>query len=229
MIEHPRRPRLLLESAHEIGARRAGKDFQRHVPPDARVACTVDLPHPARPDEGKDLIRPELLSRLQFHWPQEYDEWMEQRAQELIDSLGLVPHPEGGFYRQVFKSPRIVVDDQKGDRAAITAIYFLLPSDQHSRWHRVTSDEVWVNLEGGGVALHTFDGTVTRTQRLGSSLPFAVVDAGVWQAAEPLDGFALVACFVAPGFEFADFSMMCDDCEAAAQLERIDAMLARLV
>ena len=150
---------------------------------------------------------------------------MEPRAQELIESLALEPHPEGGFYRQVFKSPRVV----NGNRSALTAIYFLLPRDQHSRWHRVTSDEIWVNIEGGGVTLHTFDGTSTRKQRLGPALPFAVVDAGVWQAAEPVDGFALVACFVAPGFEFEDFTMMADDREAIAQLEAIDSPLLSLI
>jgi len=150
---------------------------------------------------------------------------MDPRAQELIESLALEPHPEGGFYRQVFKSPRVV----NGNRSALTAIYFLLPRDQHSRWHRVTSDEIWVNIEGGGVTLHTFDGTSTRTQRLGPALPFAVVDSGVWQAAEPVDGFALVACFVAPGFEFEDFTMMADDREAIAQLEAIDSPLLSLI
>lgn len=149
---------------------------------------------------------------------------MEPRAQQLIESLELEPHPEGGFYRQVFKSPRIV----NGNRSALTAIYFLLPRDQHSRWHRVTSDEVWVNIEGGGVALHTFDGTATNTHRIGQ-VPFVVVNAGVWQAAEPLDGFALVACFVAPGFEFADFTMMSDDREAMARLEAVDPRLLSLV
>ena len=147
---------------------------------------------------------------------------MERRAQELIESLALEPHPEGGFYRQVFKSPHIV----NGNRSAITAIHFLLPQGARSRWHRVTSDEIWVNVEGGGVALHTFNGNATRTQRLGATLPFAVVDAGVWQAAEPLDGFALVACFVAPGFEFADFSMMSEEPEVAT---RLPAELRRLV
>src|SRR5258707_1280941 len=100
-----------------------------------------------------------------------YHEQMERRAQELIESLALEPHPEGGFYRQVFKSPHIV----NGNRSAITAIHFLLPQGARSRWHRVTSDEIWVNVEGGGVALHTFNGNATRTQRLGATLPFAVV------------------------------------------------------
>jgi len=150
---------------------------------------------------------------------------MHPRAQELIESLALGPHPEGGFYRQVFKSPRVV----NGNRSALTAIYFLLPHDQHSRWHRVTSDEIWVNVEGGGVTLHTFDGSATSTRRVGPALPFAVVDAGVWQAAEPIDGFALVACFVAPGFEFDDFTMMSDDREAIARLAAIDPTLLPLV
>src|SRR5213075_101639 len=100
---------------------------------------------------------------------------------------------------------------------------------QHSRWHRVKSDEIWVHIEGGGVALHTFDGTTVQTRHVGPTLPFVVVDANVWQAAEPLDGFALVACFVAPGFEFEDFTMMADDREAAARLESVDARLASLI
>lgn len=150
---------------------------------------------------------------------------MEPRAQELIASLALEPHPEGGFYRQVFKSPRVV----NGDRSAITAIYFLLPRDQHSRWHRVTSDEIWVHVEGNGVALHTFDGTAAQSRRVDASLPFAVVSAGDWQAAEPVDGFALVACFVAPGFEFDDFTMMSDDRDATARLEAVDPKLLSLV
>lgn len=150
---------------------------------------------------------------------------MERRARELIESLALEPHPEGGFYRQVFKSPRIV----NGDRSAITAIYFLLPPDQHSRWHRVTSDEIWVHVEGNGVALHTFDGRATQTRRVGPSLPFAVVNAGEWQAAQPVDGFALVACFVAPGFEFDDFTMMAEDRDTIARLGTVDPTLLSLI
>jgi predicted cupin superfamily sugar epimerase len=148
---------------------------------------------------------------------------VEPRAQELIASLGLEPHPEGGFYRQVFKSPRVV----NGNRSAVTAIYFLLPRDQISRWHRVTSDEIWVHIEGGGVTLHMFDGATTSSRRIGPE--FAIVPAGVWQAAEPVEGFALVACFVAPGFEFDDFTMMSDDRDAVARLESVDARLTSLL
>lgn len=144
------------------------------------------------------------------------------RAQQLIESLQLEPHPEGGFYRQVFKSPRIV----NGNRSAVTAIYFLLPRGQVSRWHRVTSDEIWVHIEGDGVLLHTFDGRSVKTQKLEH---FLVVSAGEWQAAEPIGDFALVSCFVAPGFEFDDFTMMSDDRDAMARLESVDPQLTSLI
>ncbi|HJW93243.1 MAG TPA: cupin domain-containing protein [Thermoanaerobaculia bacterium] len=147
---------------------------------------------------------------------------MHPRARQLIESLRLEPHPEGGFYRQMFKSPRVV----NGNRSAVTAIYFLLPRGQCSRWHRVTSDEIWVHLEGGGVMLHTFDGRTTSSQKLEH---FVVVNAGEWQAAEPVDDFALVACFVAPGFEFDDFTMMSDDREAIAQLEIAAPQMTSLI
>ena len=142
---------------------------------------------------------------------------------DRIERLRLEPHPEGGFYRQVFKSSRAV----SAGRAALTAIYFLLPRGDRSRWHRVTSDEIWVHIEGGGVTLHMFDGNTIDTRRVGPE--FVVVPAGVWQAAEPVDGFALVACFVAPGFEFDDFTLIADDREAAAQLSAVDPTLLRLV
>jgi len=127
-------------------------------------------------------------------------------ASELIASLELVPHPEGGFYRQIYKSPMRV---KRGDdaRAALTIIHFLLPFGQISRWHRVTSDEVWTFLKGDPLRLHRFDGDVI----LHAESPIHVVPAGEWQAAEPLGEYTLVACMVAPGFEFEDFAMMAEE------------------
>jgi len=137
--------------------------------------------------------------------------------QELIASLQLVPHPEGGFYRQIYKSPTTVVRGTSS-RAALTIIHFLLPAGQVSRWHRVDSDEVWTHLDGEPLRLHRFDGIVASEAILDRTSPLQVIPAGEWQAAEPLGAYALVACFVAPGFEFADFTMMSDDAEAAAKL-----------
>src|SRR5580765_8844244 len=108
---------------------------------------------------------------------------MVSRAEELIASLALTPHPEGGYYRQVYKSPASVDPrDGREPRSALTAIYFLLPRGQISRWHRVRSDEIWTHLEGEPVRLHLFDGTSASSvivERIHA------VPAHVWQAAEP--------------------------------------------
>jgi len=124
------------------------------------------------------------------------------RAAELIATFALEPHPEGGWYRQVFKSNQRV---QRGseDRSAITAIYFLLADGQKSAWHRVRSDEIWIHLEGSPLTLHIGD----ETQVLDASSRIAAVAAGVWQAAEIAGDYTLVSCVVGPGFEFADFEM----------------------
>jgi predicted cupin superfamily sugar epimerase len=141
---------------------------------------------------------------------------MVSRAAELIETLDLEPHPEGGFYRQVYRSPHSVQpDDGRDTRIALTAIYFLLPAGEKSRWHRVRSDEIWTHLEGSPVMLHLFDGTSASSIIVDR---MHVVPANIWQAAEPSGDYALVACFVAPGFEFSDFSMMSDEPGAIAQL-----------
>ena len=141
---------------------------------------------------------------------------MVSRAAELIETLNLEPHPEGGFYRQVYRSPHSVqADDGRDTRSALTAIYFLLPAGEKSRWHRVRSDEIWTHLEGSPVTLHLFDGTSASNIVVDR---MHVVPADVWQAAEPNGDYALVACFVAPGFEFSDFSIMIDEADVIAQL-----------
>jgi len=79
---------------------------------------------------------------------------MHPRAAELITTLGLQPHPEGGFYRQIFRSVvQVNPMDRRGPRAALTTIYFLLPEGTFSRWHQVASDEVWHLYEGGPLAV----------------------------------------------------------------------------
>lgn len=143
-----------------------------------------------------------------------------------IKDLALEPHPEGGHYRQVFKSQRRVNDDT---RSALTAIYFVLQKGECSRWHRVQSDEIWVHLDGAALSFFTFDGSTVRTAELSGSTHMQIVEAGVWQAAEALEGDALFGCFVAPGFEFEDFALMSEDETSRANLEAIDAALSRLV
>lgn len=165
------------------------------------------------------------------------------RARQLIDILHLQPHPEGGWYREVFRSPiAIAPTDGRASRSALTTIYFLLEAGQHSRWHRVLSDEVWVHLEGVPLALWTADAafrTAPAHARLGAvdvhgTRPQHVVPAGQWQAAQPIRSHAagdytLAACQVAPGFDFADFSLMAAESDEAASLRHHWPELAALI
>ena len=146
---------------------------------------------------------------------------MHDRARMLIESLQLTPHPEGGHYREIFRSSHQVrPGDARPTRDALTAIYFLLQEGQVSRWHRVLSDEIWCHLEGGPLELFCFDAADACMTRVGlgtynasGTVPIHAVPAGVWQAARPLGGYALLGCHVAPGFDFGDFSMAADDIE----------------
>lgn len=144
---------------------------------------------------------------------------MHPRAAELIATLDLRPHREGGFYREIYRSAaRVTPDDGRGVRAAVTTIYYLLPEGAHSRWHRVSSDEIWHLYEGGSLELLELSaggGSLTRHRlaRAGGDggKPVHTIVAGTWQAARPLGAYALVGCTVAPGFDFADFRLLADD------------------
>lgn len=137
---------------------------------------------------------------------------MPPRATDLIDTLGLEPHPEGGHYREVFRSPRTVrPDDGRGERSALTVIHFLLSEGEVSRWHRVASDEAWHLVGGAPLALLVSrdDFRTIETHRLGAEAgPAHGVPAGAWQAARSLGVYSLVGCTVGPGFDFADFEMI---------------------
>lgn len=133
------------------------------------------------------------------------------RADEIVGTLGLQPHPEGGWFREIHRSPMA------------TVIYFLLRAGEFSRWHRVRScDEVWQLVEGDSLQLLAID---PEMQRLycghlepvsASGGPVSIVAAGWWQAARPDGAYSLVTCTVAPPFDFSRFDMMSDVPEAAA-------------
>ena len=138
---------------------------------------------------------------------------MHPDAQSLVDALRLSPHPEGGFYRETFRSPD-TVETSRGRRSASTAIYFLLPAGSFSALHRVAADEVWHHYSGDPLELVTFDDGGRKTvallgsELIGGQQRQYAVRAGLWQAARPLgDRFTLCGCTVAPGFEFRDFEM----------------------
>jgi predicted cupin superfamily sugar epimerase len=144
---------------------------------------------------------------------------MHPRAADLIATLGLQPHPEGGFYRELFRSAFVVMPtDSRGPRAALTTIYFLLTAETWSRWHQVGSDEAWHLYEGGPLELLELDLSTHLLERRrlapigdGDGSPAHVVAAGRWQAARCLGDYALTGCTVGPGFEFADFRLLRDD------------------
>jgi predicted cupin superfamily sugar epimerase len=133
---------------------------------------------------------------------------------ELAELLELEAHPEGGWYRETWRSEvEFTPEGYGGERASATAIYFLLAPGEESRWHRVRSAEVWLWHSGGPLTLEygaTPETAVAVT--LGPDVkagerPQVVVPAGAWQAARPAgDQPVLVSCIVSPGFDFADFT-----------------------
>jgi predicted cupin superfamily sugar epimerase len=162
---------------------------------------------------------------------------MHPRAVELIGLLDLEPHPEGGYYRELYRSPSVVAPrDGRGDRTALTTIYFLLTDDAVSRWHEVSSDEVWHLYEGGPLELFDLDLEPRRLDsvRLGAvddghARPVHVIEAGRWQAARSLGPYALMGCTVGPGFDFTDFRLMSDDAAAARIVRETWPDLATLI
>ena len=141
-------------------------------------------------------------------------------AKYWIETLGLIPHPEGGYYRETYRSrlsiPREALPPQfTGPRLVSTAIYFLLDEENLSAFHRLRSDELWHFYAGAALTVHVIEagGSYNELQiggdpEAGESLQ-AVVEAGCWFASrvrEP-QSFALVGCTVAPGFDFDDFEL----------------------
>lgn len=138
---------------------------------------------------------------------------------KLID---FVEHPEGGRFCEVFRSGTAVSTESGKLRSALTHIYFSLRQGEISRFHRVSSDEVWNFYRGHGLNLYIWDGTdrmpecITLSAETGKYCH--VVPANMWQAAEPLSGEVLAGCSVAPGFEFSDFTLIDTESDEARRL-----------
>ncbi len=143
-----------------------------------------------------------------------------ERVAELVAALGLVPHPEGGFFAETYRAALSVRADHLparfgGDRFISTAIYFLLKSGHPSHLHRLHADELWHFHEGSPITIHVLEPEGGyRTVRLGAQISAgetfqAVVPAGCWFGAEVVatDSYALVSCTVSPGFDYADFEL----------------------
>jgi predicted cupin superfamily sugar epimerase len=152
------------------------------------------------------------------------------RADDLATALGLAPHPEGGAYRETWRARAAAGEG----RALATAIAFLLRRGEVSRWHRVTSDELWLHQGGDPMLLRRISPAgVVDDAWLGLDVaagqaPQLLVPAGWWQASIPAaegpHGFCLLGCVVAPGFEFADFTLA-DEAEMAARFPALAGKL----
>jgi predicted cupin superfamily sugar epimerase len=125
-------------------------------------------------------------------------------ARDVIDALGLQPHPEGGWYAETWRASAV-----GGERPASSAILYLLGAGEESRWHRVDADEIWQFSAGDALELRvaTTNQSPAVTHRLGGDVvagdePQVVVPADAWQAARPLGAWTLVGCIVAPAFSF---------------------------
>ncbi len=141
-------------------------------------------------------------------------------ARYFIEKLQLLPHPEGGYFRQTYRSEVVVARESlpagfSGARAASTAIYFLLEGKNFSAFHRLRSDEVWHFYDGEPLIVHVIDAEgkysrilLGRDLEAGQMLQ-AMVRAGCWFASHVADwnSFSVVGCTVAPGFDFEDFEM----------------------
>ncbi|MCB2410546.1 cupin domain-containing protein [Hymenobacter lucidus] len=135
-------------------------------------------------------------------------------ATDIIQHLHLLPHPEGGYYRETYRSPEHLTTDSGQSRSVSTAIYYLLENDDKSHFHRIKSDELWFFHQGQALEIVVLTDGQPTTIVLGSDfargeVPQAIVPANAWFGARlrQSSGFALVSCTVAPGFDFADFEL----------------------
>lgn len=142
-----------------------------------------------------------------------------KKAQDWINALQMLPHPEGGFYKETYRSNENLSQDKlphryDGQRSLGTSIYFLLNKENRSHFHRLRSDEMWHYHQGGVVVIHMIsENGILRSQKLGTDIASGqhlqvVIPRGTWFAAEVIRGeYILVGCTVVPGFAFEDFEL----------------------
>ena len=134
-----------------------------------------------------------------------------QKNIEIIKKFNLLPHPEGGWYREIVRSKSSLTREDGQKRNFITGIYYLLERDAKSAWHRVkNADEIWIYLSGDPLNLLCLDddNNLLRNLILDSNNPVEMVPSGHWQAAKSKGEYTLVSCCVGPGFDFKDFELL---------------------
>jgi predicted cupin superfamily sugar epimerase len=145
---------------------------------------------------------------------------MDQQIRELVDRLQLKPHPEGGFYREIYRSEGVIGNRElgpafEGSRNYATGIYFLLTAGNFSAFHRIRQDEVWHFYKGAPLDLHIISpggerlSHVVGNEIMAGQHPQVTVPAGCWFASgvRGAGSYSLVGCTVSPGFDFRDFEL----------------------
>ena len=145
---------------------------------------------------------------------------MHSISKRWIDMLRLESHPEGGYFREIYRAEGVIAQPSlplryNGGRAYATTIYYLLNSGEYSSLHRLQSDEQWFHLDGSALTIHSIDPEGNYTPyHIGKDLekgemPHAVIPRGCWFGGtiDQANSFSLVGCFVAPGFDFDDFEL----------------------
>lgn len=141
---------------------------------------------------------------------------MHSKSRFYIQKLELQEHPEGGYYREIYRSAEMITTEYPGrkkKRNYSTSIYFLLDGKQVSKFHKLRSDELWHFYDGSSVAIHVIDENGNYNKLIigkdisSGEVYQTVIKKNSWFAAEVVDkkSFALVGCTVSPGFDFSDF------------------------
>ncbi len=157
-----------------------------------------------------------------------------RRIDFLVKTLNLLPHPEGGFYKETFRSIE-GIETEQGERNLCTSIFFLLTSENISRFHRIKSDELWFFHEGSPLTVHTLGDTGYESLYLGipfsgsDCLPQQLVKANTvfGTTVDRSESYSLVSCVVAPGFDFRDFELF-DSKDLLPLFPQAEAIIRRL-
>jgi len=165
---------------------------------------------------------------------------MHNEALELIKNLQLTEHPEGGYYKETYRSKNVIPQQILGEsfngaRNYCTSIYFLLTSDRFSAFHRIQQDEIWNFHKGSPLTVHVIDNSGNYTQHLvgldlkNGQTPQFVVPAGCWFASSvnEKNHYSFVGCTVAPGFDFNDFELA-DRGELIQEYPKLSEVITRL-
>ena len=139
-------------------------------------------------------------------------------SEQLIQELALIPHPEGGYFKEIHKASFQLNCDKThgGARRVYSTIYYLLPGNDFSAWHKVASDETWYFHAGCDLVLYSIDANGHLIEQVLGTSQFCfqlTIKANTWFCAKPIDehAYTLASCSVAPGFEYDDFTLATEE------------------